>query len=724
MASNILTLEGKTIEEGVLETLEEIVELAEMGQKEARLALEDELSRMFDQAKAARQTSGIEPIWDYCSAILNDEDGFSDGHDGAVKANWYKPSSPDGKPMMKSRAAKGGGRSDAIINITEAVVLFAGWAAKEMAIPNNGDFWALKETPVGRAAQLAEHLAANGVLPKDAESMLAFVAQGEEQAIAEAQARTSDMFKESVNDLESLAVSTFDDSAGMGTAVVCGPLPLEKDGVTRPSWYTVSVDRLWPDPACGADIRNGSFIFEGPWPQSARELRALRERTEEGWIPEALNEILENENKDPAYDFYYFYGEVPKKCACPVMRVDEPDNDSASHTWISATICDKKVVRIGAMVLDGAIPYRVQKFAKFKTKRNEHWEEYWAGKPIAWKIRSPQKSLNIDWRSLDDNTQLSAVPQRIWWKGILEPHNGRYEWAPGKDWFVATKSYSQEALKEVQHAFMTIDIPCHLEEIRQNIPMALQMIAPITGLDDVVRGISQGTQVGTAQIQLNAGSHLAKRTTFYWQQLFEGMVRDAIRWQQKFEGLDVTPQVELIPPPTQVVRDVQANSLVNFLSLAMNPAYGQDPKLLAESYLQSNQFDPRRTALTPERAQEISALNTPPPDEKAQAAVQSADLRAQSNVEAARVDAEAKTTQTMVKAEDAARDRAHDIQMLILKYKLELVNYAQQRGIDVQTAAAELEAINIPMEGVKAVLAQDLEEKQAKAEPKKEETNG
>jgi hypothetical protein len=366
---------------------------------------------------------------------------------------------------------------------------------------------------------------------------------------------------------------------------------------------------------------------------------------------------------------------------------------------------------MGEALLEGEITYHALKWDMYKREVGDRLVPYWAGRGVATDLSSVQRTVNINWRSIDDNGQLSAVPQLVMWKGVIEPADKRYELMPGKLWF-AKQKFGEEALKEVQHAFMAIDIPCRVAELRENIPFALSMIPQITGIDDVVRGISPGKQLGTMQVQLNAGSHLAKRVTFNWQELFRGMIGTAISYVRQYGNLPFTPVPKIEPPPTQIVRDVQASALVQALGLAANPIYGQDPKLLFEQWLLSNEFDPKRTALSPEREQALLAASEKP-DEKAQATVQSAQVRAEANVAAANVDAEAKREQTKMNAENAAREREHKRTMLELEYRMELVKYASQRQIDLQVAMAELEGIKVPEKGIDAMLREN--ENEAKA---------
>jgi hypothetical protein len=320
--------------------------------------------------------------------------------------------------------------------------------------------------------------------------------------------------------------------------------------------------------------------------------------------------------------------------------------------------------------------------------------------PMTCDLAPIQRALNVNWRSNEDNTQLSAVPQRVRLKGVVRPENGRTEWEPGKQWEVeATSKTGDELVKDVRAAFMTVDVPCRLNEIRENFPIIISFIPHITGMDDVVRGLQTGAQVGTTQIQLNTASAFAKRMLRSWKRCFRGMIHSGLRYLKTYEGMELPLLVKILPPPPSVVRDVQTAFLSNALGLAANPVYDADPKLLFDDLMRANSFDPRRYRLSPERAQELQAAMQPAPDEKAQAAIEAARIRGEALVAAESVATQAKQQQTMINAENAARDREHDARMLELEYKFKLLEYATQKGIDLQAAMAELENIATPGEG-------------------------
>jgi hypothetical protein len=721
---------GVEVLEGLLAEQEELLAEQEAAEREALEKLSSEVRRLRDVAVADRQQSGIEQEWRYCDAVMQNKDGPSGGESAA---NWYKPSGPDGKPLMKREEGSGGGRSKAFINITKSPVKFVAWAVKEMSLPLSGDYWSLQRTPEDLAAAMVDKV---GQLPPEQLEALILQAQVmEQELLKKAEVRIKDMLVEGEEPLQQLAVQLFDAAAERGTGVVQGPIPLEGKAGASPGFRSVPVDSIYPDPACGDDIRNGSYIFEGPETKSARELRAAREQAragQGGWILAGLEKVLEEgiPTGQQGYEFWYFLGELPVSSVQSFLPSAFGDRDAEEHIWVSCVLCGDCVVRLGEALLEGEITYHALKWDTYKREIGDRLVPYWAGRGVAVDLKSIQRTVNVNWRALDDNGQLAAIPQFVIWQGVIKPANNRYELEPGKFWY-ATQKFSEETLKEVQHAFMAIDIPCRTAEFRENVPFALSMIPQVTGIDDVVRGISPGKQVGTMQVQLNAGSHLAKRMTFSWQQTFRGMINTAIAYLRQYGDLPFTPTAKIEPPPTQIVRDVQASALVQALGLAINPAYGQDPKLLFNQWLISNEFDPERTKLSPEREKQLLAAQEKP-DEKAQATVQSAQVRAEANVQAAAVDAEAKREQTRMQAENAARDREHERIMLELQYRMDLVTYASQRQIDLQTAMAELEGVKVPEKSIDSMLrrgendakAGGAERKGSAANPSRAESSG
>ena len=59
----------------------------------------------------------------------------------------------------------------------------------------------------------------------------------------------------------------------------------------------------------------------------------------------------------------------------------------------------------------------------------------------------------------------------------------------------------------------------------------------------------------------------------------------------------------------------------------------------------------------------------------------------------AQTEAETDRAELLLKQADSERDRRHDELMLDLKYKYELVKYAQERQVDLATAIAQINAV-------------------------------
>ena len=691
------------------EALEEAVELMEEERRERLVRLAAELKRLLGEAQDARAASGVERLWRYARAVKAGRDATAQGGAQGALANWYKPASPEGRPIYKSGAQGGDdGGSAAYVNVTRPTVEFAAWAAKEMALPENKeDLWELKATPMGLADDLMEF---GEMVPQMQEQLQVAAAQIEEkerEQIARAERRIKDALAEGPESLEMATIRLFDAAADLGVGVWQWPVPMDgMDGKTVPGIRFVRPQRVFPDPACGGSLQDGSYVFEGPEPKSARQLRGLMKEAkkgEGGWVKTGLEEVLEKGRKDrmKAFEFWFFEGEVPARLVEPLLEEmgcmgETVEGEGEPHVFISAVLCEDEIVRLSASTLDGMLSYHNMRWREFMPDNADDMgaEEYWAGMGETPNLESIQRSVNINWRAMEANAQLAAVPQIVRWKGVIKPENGVNRLSPGKLWNVEIGTYSTENAKAVRDAFMAIDIPCHVEVLQGQIPFALSMIGHVTGLGDVLRGIEPGQQVGTVQVQLNTGSQLAKRVGAYFREFFKGVLQGAVQWERQYGGLVGVPKVVIKPPPTQVTRDVDAANLTQALGMSLNPAFGQDPKLMFSQWMLRNQMDPSQTALSEERAQELAQANNKP-DEKAQAAVASAQVRAEANVQAAQVDAEAKREKTAMDAENAAREREHKEKMLVLEAKLRLLDYAVSRQIDFQTAQAELEQLDV-----------------------------
>lgn len=671
-----------------------------------------ELCRQRREAITARAISGIEVRWHWCNMAFSGDDEVTAG---ASSGEEFYKSTAGGGTLITKRNQAGSCRSTAVLNITAPAVEFAGWAVLNLAAPTEKQRWKLIPTPMTDVDEMLQFV---GRLPEgvgaELKAVLAQQKVSTEEEIVAVEKQIKDWFAESPVPFRDMLQRLFEDSPRMGSGVMKGPVPMRGEKGIQPGFRTVDVQNLFPAADCGFDIRQGSYCFERGT-MSKRKLlqKRMPAAALDGWLTKGVEKVLREGPKGiegvgasavspQEFEIWYYYGLIPKDAFELVDLVVEEGLDSV---WASVALINEEIVKIGPAPLENEIPYHLLKWRKRWIGGKEHW----AGRGIAEEGEYIQRSATAHLRNLNDNSALAAVPQRIHWKGVVAPMNKIYEWAPGKDWVVENKEFTIDNIKAVANAFQFIDIPSHLPELRANIEMDIRLFQKVTGIDEMMMGQAEVGSVGGGQIQLNAAAHLPRRVKAYYDaSVLRPAVTLSLAWIRRYKKEELPlgeATVTIEGSATEIKRDVQAASLVQSINLATNPIFGHDPALLMDKYLEGNEFDPDATRLTPERAQELAALLQPGPDEKAQAAVKSAELRAGALTEQGRMKAEGHQLDTVLTAEDAARNREHDKEMLAMKMKMDLIQYAQKKGIDLQAAQQELEAVKIPEMAVSADLA-------------------
>lgn len=645
---------------------------------------------LLKEARNARVASGIEGRWAYAEDAYNGEDEATKG-----RARVLKPSAP-GAPFTVSKAASDGWqRSVAFLNITRPYVDVAAARVAEMLVPNDERSWELRPTPkkeIEIVAPVVEQIEDPELLQEAAE-MLSAEFERVDRSVADAQKQIDDWLNES--DWNPLVRKLIHDAARVGTGVVKGPVSVEVEGRAQPGVRLVKVQNLFPSPDCGDDLQNGDYVFERE-EMSRRLLREKIGQEESGWIRDSILACLKEGPKgadsaavDPnakarPFVLWHYQGEIDVdallECDCPV-----PD-EAGAKAWAHITLCGDYIVRVATAPVQGEFTYR--------TLAWQRRDGFWAGIGVAEQLETPQRGLNGAIRNLFDNAALSALPQIVYWKNVLNPVNGRFEIKPGKVWQVAD---DERPISDVKNAILAIEIPSRQPELMQIVSLMRDLAQETTGLPLVVMGTGSTGAVGSDQLQTNAATIVLRRLA----KEFDSSITDPLisafyRWIREYGVLDVPEAVvDARGSSVLVERDIQAQALIQMVQLSKDPTYGIDPKLVAAEWMRSQKFDPKRVALSPEREQELSALLSQP-DEKAQAAVESAQLRAEALTQQGQMKAEAAIAQQELKIADAERERQHDKVMLDLEYRYKLIEYAMQRNIDLATAQREIAEVQTP----------------------------
>lgn len=110
------------------------------------------------------------------------------------------------------------------------------------------------------------------------------------------------------------------------------------------------------------------------------------------------------------------------------------------------------------------------------------------GYGVPWMMEDPQRAINAAWRAMLDNAGMSAGPQLVVSKGLIEPADGDWRMYPRKVW------WANEALPNNQTAFQVFDIPSQQANLAAIVAMAEKEIDEMTSMPKIAQG-EQGTEV-------------------------------------------------------------------------------------------------------------------------------------------------------------------------------------------------------------------------------------
>lgn len=630
-------------------------------------AFADQIKEKRKAAIEGRRQSGIEEIW---SEDEEHYEGIDDANRATTKVVKGK-SMTDGLREEKEASST---RSTVFLNITRPYVDAAAARVGDMLLPTDDRNFAIRHTPTPELTTLAEsqtpvaqaagQVAAPAPVQQSAgifaglrERVTGFFAGGQgapaqptaadqaqavinkaKQAAERAQQEIDDWLTEARYHAEVREV--IEGAARVGTGILKGPVPgnvrkraakrldngawtVEIQRKLKPQSKYVSHWNFYPDPNCGTNIHNGSFTFESD-DLTAKALRELK--TTPGYIPEMIDLVLEEGPCNPVdgtrklkenqrvsdtdlFRIWYFHGQVSKKdmeaagCKCSGDREVYP---------CMVTMVNDRVIKVTLQPLDsGEFPYDVMVWQARK--------DHWAGTGVGRQMRTCQKGANAAVRNLMDNAGLSAGPQIVIDRNKLVPANNRWEITPRKLWY-SKGGDDGEPLDDVRKAFWVVTIETRQAELLNIVQFWLAKAEEVTGLPMLLQGqmgvASATDKVGIANIMNNNGSTVLRRIA---RNFDDRITEPHIGRYYEFlliYGPDAAKgdfTIDARGSSALVERELQAQQLVQIVSLALNPAYALDPEMVMREFLKSLRFDPKALELTAEKKQELASR--PPPED-------------------------------------------------------------------------------------------------------------
>lgn len=682
------------------------------------------LVKKRDEAIEARRLSGIEEDW------REDEDHY-EGIDDANRdlyRNRGKPLSPEGGSDKDKEQVV---RSRIFMNITRSYVDAAAAKVADMLLPTDDQNWGIEPTPIPTLTKNKKSndplMAPNcqPVMSSDDAGNPKQMTVGEhaEQIIEvarvaakAAETRIDDWLKESRYNHETRKV--IESCARLGTGVIKGPYPVAREhgkvskegGLTSivrkmelfPESSNIDCWDLYPDPSCGNNIHNGSYIFE-KGRLTKRGLEDLKQDT--SYIAEMIDVCIEegpqkknleerdaerqslNLDNKSQYDIWYYTGfispEDMEAAGCPCGEREES---------IPATVMmiNDRVVKAAVNPLDsGAFPYDVM-----------NWQErdgYWAGIGVSRQIRTPQRMLNAAVRNIMDNAGLMSGPQIVMKRGIIEPADGVWQITPRKLWYML-----EDAVGKVEDAFAAVNIPAMQDQLFNIVQFAIKMAEDVTGLPMLLQG-QQGkapeTVGGMQMLNNNASTVMRRIARTYDDKVTEPHI------SRYYEWLLLDPEVpesekgdyKIVAKGSSalVERDIQNQTIAQMGAMVVNPTFGINPQKWIAEYFKSQRLNPALFMYTEDelKAMQEQAAANPPQDPRqitAQAQIEATKIRTEGMVQVSQANTQEKMTQREIDLQDAREERASRELLARMAYDTKIMELADKRDLTIQQIKAQL----------------------------------
>jgi len=434
-----------------------------------------------------------------------------------------------------------------------------------------------------------------------------------------------------------------DDAAKLGSGVIKGPVPVKRrscewrqdpqTGVhqliiveeIKPASKRVDPWDLFPDPACGESIHNGSYVFERDR-QTRRQLEDMKGLP--GYLTSSIDQCLkegparqqEADNRNllsnafaakDLFEIWYYYGIITvaelEAAGCDCEGLPQEKSFPALITMVN-----NHVIKASLNPLDnGEYPYDV---IPWKRRPGMPW-----GMGVARQMRTAQRIVVAATRNLMDNAGLAAGPQIVIRRGV-EPEDGVWEIVPLKLW-----TENEDAPPGANAPVFSVVIPMLQNELMAIIQYGMKMAEDVTGLPMLLQG-QQGsapdTVGGLTILNNNANSVLRRIARLFDSSITEPHVRRYYAWLMEYgDDDDMKGDFQIVARGSTalVERDLQAQEMVQIIQLCLNPAYGMSPEKAMTEFLKSRRFDPDTFSYS-EQEKQAMAQRQPPEDPRVTAA--------------------------------------------------------------------------------------------------------
>jgi hypothetical protein len=410
------------------------------------------------------------------------------------------------------------------------------------------------------------------------------------------------------------------------------------------------------------------------------------------------------------YEVWYFYGALKREEIAVLEEAagqrSEPGEDE-DQVYAIVTLINDRAVRATINPLDsGSFPYHSVPWQRRSGQ--------WAGMGVSEQLRTVQRIVNAATRALLNNAGKSAGSQIVVDRSSIIPADGQWMLTPDKIWWTT----GDGAGRDIRTMFSAFEVPNVTEQMMKIIQYGMQLAEEATSIPLVTQGQSGETTpdtFGATQLQNTNANQLLRAIAY----AFDDFVTEPVV-RQFYEWLLLDPDV---PSEEKGDFDIDAHGSIALVERAIqdqtigqlgqavaNPAYGGDPKKWFKQMLRSKRLDPDDFTYTEEEQAKIDA-QPPPGAPQVEAAKINADTQLKLGVMKQTADQQTvqseeriaqaaqalegghvQNEQQRIQAEQhrtltEATVKLHELQM---KHDLALLEYANRRGISVDSAKVEL----------------------------------
>jgi hypothetical protein len=468
------------------------------------------------------------------------------------------------------------------------------------------------------------------------------------------------------------------DMARIGVGIMKGPFPKPKSSkavVKTPDGYAIEIQqktipaskrvdpwRFFPDPACGEDINNGSYVFEED-AITRSKLRDLRKL--DSYIGSQIDKCLEEgpvsaslgtkKTKSDArtdsdlFQIWYFEGQVEWQDLNDAGCVIDGQKGDVFHAVV--TMVNDRVIKAALSHLDSEeFTYDVSVW--------QRKSGLWIGDGVGRQGRTAQRGLNAAVRNLMDNAGRSSRPHTVFNRKAIVQGADPYTWYTKAD----------ADVQQIAHAMMFFNVPSMQAELMAIIQYFSKMFEDATGLPMMMQG-QQGSApetVGGMQLLMNNAAIVPRDIV---RRLDDNCTEPHIKRYYEYlmmHGEDDSAKgdfnIHARGSSALMERAAQDKFLLELVQYAPNPAYELDPALLMQELLRSVRINPKRVTLSDEKKKEM-ASRPQPEDPRITAAKIMAGASVQRVVTQGQVDAKHYMFDAEQAQQAAEQGKSHELQM-------------------------------------------------------------